>query len=211
MTMKRDRRMFSPGDDDELAHLIAMFGEGNWAEVALRMTVPFTSRQCRERWRNYLSPELDHGHWTEEEDRRLLSEFQRYGTRWTLIAITFPGRSGNALRNRYFLLQRRKQKRWKGEEDPAAATPAVTFPGPADLMASVGTEVAPLLPPLRFPDLPGPPPTPAHETPRSGPLAFPSLSPAAELPWLGTDQLEDLRQEEFLPLLPITKCHKQAF
>jgi hypothetical protein len=194
--MKTVRQMFSPRDDEELAQLINTFGDGNWGEVALRMSGPFTSRQCRERWRNYLSPELDHDRWTDEDDRKLLREFERCGTRWTLIAIGFPGRSGNAIRNRYFLLQRRKQRKVKGEMN-RGRSPSVIF---ANVNAD-SRAMPPDPPRIRFPGLAHPttvpplPPAP-HEIPRLGALAFPSLAPPAGLSWFGAEQFVELGEKQ---------------
>jgi hypothetical protein len=108
--------MFSPQDDEELRNLVDTFGESNWNDVAIRMPFGFNSRQCRERWRNYVNPSLHNHSWTDEDDRNLIDEFAKHGTRWTVIAEAFPGRSGNTVRNRYFLLQRRKDKQRKEPE-----------------------------------------------------------------------------------------------
>jgi hypothetical protein len=116
--MKRSRRMFSPQDDEELAGLVRAVGDGNWVHVSQRMPPGFTPRQCRERWRNYLDPRLGREPWTEAEDARLVEEFLRLGTRWTMIAEQFPGRSGNTVRNRYFLLVRKSEKKTRVSRPP---------------------------------------------------------------------------------------------
>jgi hypothetical protein len=198
--------MFGPEDDEELRSLIAAFGESSWAEVAVRMTSPFTSRQCRERWRNYLNPHLGNDEWTEEEDRKLLNQFARSGTRWTVIAEAFPGRSGNSIRNRYFLLQRRKQRRPKGEMAPAppVGEPPVTFPASEGLVAD-GNATASLPHRRRFPGLPRPttllplPPAP-HEIPRAGSLPY----PPAGLARLRTDQFTTPGSHNFFSLFSST-------
>jgi hypothetical protein len=190
--MGSNRRMFKPDDDDELRHLDYTLGEANRADIAVRMSTPFTARQCRERWRNYLSPELEHDEWTEEDDRKLLRGFEHFGTRWTLIAETFSGRSGNTIRNRYFLLQRRNQRCAPGEIASAATAPPparwATMPGPADLIPAGAA--APFPHRDRFPGLDRPttllplPPAP-HEIPRPGVLAFHSTTPPAGFAWFG--------------------------
>jgi hypothetical protein len=108
--MKQARKMFSAQDDEELSCLVRSLTEENWAYVAQNMTHLFTSRQCRERWKNYLDPRLQHVSWTDADDARLLDDYARLGTRWTVIASGFPGRSGNSVRNRIFLLLRKKDK-----------------------------------------------------------------------------------------------------
>jgi hypothetical protein len=124
------RRTFSPGDDEELRRLVSSFGDNNWGFVAQQMTAGFTSRQCRERWHNYLDPYLDHESWSDDDDRRLLDEFARVGPRWAAIAGCFAGRSGNSVRNRFFLLQRKARKKG-GESEKRAAPPSLRVPLPA--------------------------------------------------------------------------------
>jgi hypothetical protein len=110
--------MFTPQDDEELRNLVNTFGEGSWTDIAIRMPLGFSSRQCRERWRNYVNPSLHNQNWTDEDDRKLIDEFARRGSRWATIAEAFPGRSGNTVRNRYFLLKRKKDRQQKAAELP---------------------------------------------------------------------------------------------
>jgi hypothetical protein len=120
--MAKERIAFAPADDEELRALVDSLGDCNWKAVSFRMSAAFTARQCRERYRNYLSPHLASEPWTEDEDRRLLREFERRGTRWSLIAAEFPGRSGNTVRNRYFTLQRKTAKSKKQSKEPTHAS-----------------------------------------------------------------------------------------
>jgi hypothetical protein len=108
--MAKARKLFTTEDDAELVQLVGSFGDGNWSQIAQGISAGFTSRQCRERWRNYLDPRLQHTAWTDADDRRLLDEYARIGTKWTILAAMFPGRSGNAVRNRLLLLLRKKEK-----------------------------------------------------------------------------------------------------
>jgi hypothetical protein len=104
--MKQARKVFNTQDDEELSRLVCSLTEKNWAYVAQNMSHSFTPRQCRVRWKNYLDPRLQHGSWTDADDVRLLDDYARLGARWTVIAAGFPGRSGNSVRNRIFLLLR---------------------------------------------------------------------------------------------------------
>jgi hypothetical protein len=132
--------MFTPQDDGELRNLVNTFGDGNWTDIAIRMPSGLSSRQCRERWRNYVSPSLHNQNWTDEDDRKLIDEFARLGPRWAIIAEAFPGRSGNTVRNRYFLLKRKKDKQRKAAElaqPPFEQGQVQCQPGRAD--AATGT------------------------------------------------------------------------
>jgi hypothetical protein len=106
---KKIKRIFTPQEDFELARLINEHGVDDWGFIARNMPNEFTARQCRERWKNYLDPRLHHCPWTDEEDRRLMREFNRVGPKWIPLSRMFPGRSGNAIRNRVFVLRRKKE------------------------------------------------------------------------------------------------------
>lgn len=59
------------------------------------------SRQCRDRYTNYLAPGLIHADWSEEEDKLLAEQFNLNGPKWTQIKKLFPTRSANDIKNRY--------------------------------------------------------------------------------------------------------------
>jgi hypothetical protein len=60
-----------------------------------------SARQCRERFRNYLSPNLRNSQWTEEEDRLLAEKVIELGAKWAMIVAFFPSRSEINLKNRW--------------------------------------------------------------------------------------------------------------
>ncbi len=51
------------------------------------------SKQCRERWINYLDPKNLRTRFTPEEDEKLLALHQQYGNRWAQISRMLVGRS----------------------------------------------------------------------------------------------------------------------
>lgn len=68
-----------------------------------------TDDACAKRYREALDPSIKQGEWTEEEDQRLLQEYRRWGGRWSSVAAQL-GRSGLGCRNRWRLLERRKNQ-----------------------------------------------------------------------------------------------------
>eukprot|EP00826_Nyctotherus_ovalis_P006490 TRINITY_DN1154_c0_g1_i30.p1 TRINITY_DN1154_c0_g1~~TRINITY_DN1154_c0_g1_i30.p1 ORF type:complete len:331 (+),score=74.69 TRINITY_DN1154_c0_g1_i30:479-1471(+) len=60
-----------------------------------------TGRQCRERWRNHLDPEINKEKWTDEEDIILLEGKLDYGNKWVELRKKLKGRSENSIKNRY--------------------------------------------------------------------------------------------------------------
>jgi len=109
---KAPKAKFSPEDDLLLIQLVENSPEKDWFEIARQMKNR-NARQCRERWNNYLDPNLHLGDWTEEEDRLLLEKHQEIGSHWNAISRFFEGRSGNSIRNRFLMIQRHQRKKNK--------------------------------------------------------------------------------------------------
>ena len=101
------RLKFTEREDVRLKTLIETLGTGDWKTIASHMSGR-TARQCRDRWKNYLSPHMEVREWTPEEDKLLLQKLKEIGGRWTMLASFFPGRSGIAVRNRCCKLSRQK-------------------------------------------------------------------------------------------------------
>jgi hypothetical protein len=101
---------FTKEEDHFLRSLVERFGSMNWRKIASHMGTR-NERQCRERWRNYLSPQVsDPQEWTPEEESRLVDAYSIIGPRWTFLASQFPGRSIFNVKNRLMMLQRRERR-----------------------------------------------------------------------------------------------------
>jgi hypothetical protein len=91
-SQRRTREKFLPEEDRELRRLVSLHGTSAWEKVAREL--PGRSvRQCRERWKHYLSGERGKDPWTAEEDRLLFERMQSIGPKWTKLATFFPGRT----------------------------------------------------------------------------------------------------------------------
>ncbi|KAL1508491.1 hypothetical protein AB1Y20_004592 [Prymnesium parvum] len=103
------KKSWTAAEDDILAEIVAKNGAQRWSTVASHLPGR-AGKQCRERWFNHLCPEVKKGSWTEEEDRVIMESVQRYGTKWSAIVKLMPGRTDNAIKNRYNSAMRRYKR-----------------------------------------------------------------------------------------------------
>jgi hypothetical protein len=98
------RVKWSEHEDKILTATIQRHGV-DWAVVAMALPGR-TGKQCRERWTNQLNPSLSRENWTATEDSVLRAQQQRFGNAWAKITAALPGRSANAIKNRWCWLAR---------------------------------------------------------------------------------------------------------
>lgn len=98
---------FTPEEDEKLLMAVEKYGVKDWNKISSEMGTR-NSRQCRERWQNYVNPLLRNDPYTVEEDILLETKFFEYGSKWNKIAKFFKNRSSNSLRNRWTIITRRK-------------------------------------------------------------------------------------------------------
>jgi hypothetical protein len=100
---------FSPAEDRHLKDVIESFGCEDWGQVASYMP-DRNSRQCRERWNNYVNPAIMKMPWIPHEENLLDQKFAEFGPKWKEIAKFFPNRSKNYVKNHWMTKQRRIRK-----------------------------------------------------------------------------------------------------
>lgn len=97
---------FSSYEDALLKSLVSALGEGNWCEIAKHFSSR-NAKRCKERWYQYLSPDVNKDPWTVEEENKLLDLAQKHNKRWIDIAKMFNRRTAAQIRNKWRTLQRR--------------------------------------------------------------------------------------------------------
>ena len=61
-----------------------------------------SGKQCRERWINFLCPNINKGMWSEKEEKILFSTQLKIGNKWSELAKLLPGRSENDIKNHFY-------------------------------------------------------------------------------------------------------------
>ena len=99
---RKIRNKFTQEEDQKLRELVRIHGDRSWSTIASLMKTR-SQRQCRERWKHYLSCDTDElkNSWTKEEDEIILNKFNELGAKWTKIARELPGRSDLQVKNRF--------------------------------------------------------------------------------------------------------------
>ena len=87
-------------EDEIILNFVMVNGDKDWANLALLLKGR-TGKQCRERFKNHLDPNLAHTEWTYEDDNKLIELHEQLGNAWTKIATHFTGRTDNYIKNRW--------------------------------------------------------------------------------------------------------------
>jgi len=108
------KRNWTPDEDTALVAAVNKYGACRWSLIATELLNANSAfvrvgKQCRERWNNHLCPEVKKSEWSDEEDMAIVQGVSELGTRWCEIikAPALAGRTDNAIKNRYYALQRR--------------------------------------------------------------------------------------------------------
>jgi hypothetical protein len=97
----RTRKLFSPDEDARLLSLVGDAQSPHWEQISQSMPGR-NSRQCRERWSNYVNPAIRTDPWTAAEDDLLIQKVNEMGHFWSSMSSCFNGRSESDIKNRWY-------------------------------------------------------------------------------------------------------------
>jgi hypothetical protein len=114
LSHRRTSSKWSAAEDAKLVELVEQYGSKSWTVIASKLGNR-AGKQCRERWKNHLDPAINHEPFTKQEDESVIRMVNEMGTKWAQISKLMPGRTENAIKNRYYssllkVAQKRKKQ-----------------------------------------------------------------------------------------------------
>ena len=116
-------------EDEILKAAVMKYGLNQWPRIS-SLLVRKSSKQCKERWYNWLDPKLKKTEWTKEEEEQLITLVKMFPCQWKTIA-PFLGRSAHmCIEHFQELLDKAENRQIDPNNDPRKLRPGEIDPNP---------------------------------------------------------------------------------
>jgi hypothetical protein len=107
---------WSHQEDSALTSTIQTYGARKWKKVIFKIQERYPDfqksvKECRDRWNNFLSPDMLQFKWSPQEIDSVFEGHKKYGTRWSMIGKMVKGRTDNAIKNLFYCRMRKMIRR----------------------------------------------------------------------------------------------------
>ena len=107
---KKRNRVKWTTDEDTLLERVAREMRFDWKQISLMLPGKSAS-QVEKRWSSRHNPDVSHEKWSPEEDRVIEILYRLFGGKWKKISKNLPGRTSDAIKNRFYsVIKRNNQK-----------------------------------------------------------------------------------------------------
>jgi hypothetical protein len=87
-------------EDEALIELINVYGK-KWSKIS-RIMKSRTGKQIRDRYMNNLDQKYNKGRFSDDEEKLISELLAKFGPIWSLIALHFPDRNSQIIKNRFY-------------------------------------------------------------------------------------------------------------
>lgn len=108
-------------EDETIVDWVKEHGPTSWTKLA-ELLPGRIGKQCRERWHNSLNPSVIKSQWTQEEDELICKYQAKLGNKWARISEMLPGRTDNAVKNRWNSTLKKKAAQILANMQPSASS-----------------------------------------------------------------------------------------
>ncbi|CAD8182481.1 unnamed protein product [Paramecium octaurelia] len=120
---REDRLQWTQEEEQMLKEEVENSKILKWHEIQFQIFMKSNGRyfkkakQCRERWNNYLDPQINRSNWKPEEDLCLMKLAQSEGLKWSKISYKMKNRTENQVKNRFKSLINKETKGYQQQQE----------------------------------------------------------------------------------------------